>query len=223
MSSNRLRRRKGVVSSGVVNSRSNSLDWDSPSTKTGTVKRRPISGDCPLNNSTSYINKIEANVDFFKQLSKSPTEICDDFKRKTIKTGIPTPRKLNKHFEKDPSSSSPNQFGNKVNPIKIKAQNALPILNKRVDEFNSVNDLLPVEANTYLIERKSFKAGKVSDSDSGIASPLSPSSVYGFPLCVDKNDCREKDSEDARRKLLNESTFYFNQHIQVKIYVLRYM
>lgn len=220
MSSNRLRRRKGVVSSGVVNSTSNSLDWDSPSTKTGTVKRRPISGDCTLNNSTSN-NNTKKDTDYFNQSSRSSNEICEDFKRKPIKTGIPTVRRVNKYFGKDPSS--PIQFENNLNPIKIKAADAFPILNKCVDESNSANQLLPVEANTYLIERKSFKAGKVSDSDSGIASPLSPSSVYGFPLCTDKNDCREKDSEDARRKLLNESTFYFSQHIQVKIYVLRYM
>ncbi|CAH1979849.1 unnamed protein product [Acanthoscelides obtectus] len=41
--SSKERRKKGVLtfSSGE---KSNSLDWDSPSTKTGTVKRRPNSG-----------------------------------------------------------------------------------------------------------------------------------------------------------------------------------
>lgn len=38
-------KKKGKVSSnsGSEKSASNSLDWDSPSTKTGTVKRRPYS------------------------------------------------------------------------------------------------------------------------------------------------------------------------------------
>ncbi|KAG5886683.1 hypothetical protein JTB14_007085 [Gonioctena quinquepunctata] len=45
--SNKQQRRKAVVSSYVEapKSASNSLDWDSPSTKTGTVKRRPNSSD----------------------------------------------------------------------------------------------------------------------------------------------------------------------------------
>lgn len=40
-------RRRGVVSVATgKTSATNSLDWDSPSTKTGTVKRRPPSGEC---------------------------------------------------------------------------------------------------------------------------------------------------------------------------------
>lgn len=41
-----------------------------------------------------------------------------------------------------------------------------------------------------------FKAGKVSDADSGIASPLSPGSVYGFLGYTDKeyNGCWKKNS-----------------------------
>nr|CAH7718260.1 unnamed protein product [Callosobruchus chinensis] len=42
--STKERRRKGVLAS-ASGEKSNSLDWDSPSTKTGTVKRRPNSGD----------------------------------------------------------------------------------------------------------------------------------------------------------------------------------
>lgn len=38
-----VKRRKGVVSDRAEKSSSNSLDWDSPSTKTGTVKKRPHS------------------------------------------------------------------------------------------------------------------------------------------------------------------------------------
>lgn len=42
---NKLHKKKGTIpsKSGSDKSASNSLDWDSPSTKTGTVKRRPHS------------------------------------------------------------------------------------------------------------------------------------------------------------------------------------
>lgn len=81
MSSERLARRKGVVSSGAVNSGSNSLDWDSPSTKTGTVKRRPASSDCSteneLNLSTNSsestpITKMKAEKRIHKATLTSP-------------------------------------------------------------------------------------------------------------------------------------------------------
>lgn len=48
MSARRRMRRKASSSASQVEptkSASNSLDWDSPSAKTGTVKRRPVSGD----------------------------------------------------------------------------------------------------------------------------------------------------------------------------------
>nr|CAH7718261.1 unnamed protein product [Callosobruchus chinensis] len=49
--STKERRRKGVLAS-ASGEKSNSLDWDSPSTKTGTVKRRPNSGPILLKRTT---------------------------------------------------------------------------------------------------------------------------------------------------------------------------
>lgn len=51
MSSKRRMRKRAPSQVEVAKSASNSLDWDSPSTKTGTVKRRPASGDSFLQDS----------------------------------------------------------------------------------------------------------------------------------------------------------------------------
>lgn len=51
MSSKRRMRKRAPSQAEPAKSASNSLDWDSPSTKTGTVKRRPASGDSFLQDS----------------------------------------------------------------------------------------------------------------------------------------------------------------------------
>jgi hypothetical protein len=58
------------------------------------------------------------------------------------------------------------------------------------------------DQHAYLAEYG--KAGKLSDTDSGIASPLSPSSLYGFLGYVDKNKegCSQIISQEERLKLL---------------------
>ena len=46
MSGRRFVRHKGVAPLRAPSSANNSLDWYSPYAKTGTVKRRPVSGEC---------------------------------------------------------------------------------------------------------------------------------------------------------------------------------
>lgn len=119
--SRKLGRRKGVVS--AADSGQDSPDWDSPSTATGTVKRRPLS-------------------------SEFWTEIRD--------TGTPTIGRFKRKFD-------------------FKHDTLIP---RSGHESRRIDSTFGVAKNAATIP-----AGKVSDSDSGIASPLSPSSLYGFPLC----------------------------------------
>lgn len=106
-------KRKGVFAGTT----SNSLDWDSPSTKTGTVKRRPVSGDLSTPKTTGF--------------------------------GIYEPG----------------------NPDGCTSRDA-----------NAVR----------FLDLPRVKTGKVSDNDSGIASPLSPSSLSGF-LGYEERTRREKE------------------------------
>ncbi|KAB0802708.1 hypothetical protein PPYR_04894 [Photinus pyralis] len=152
MSYKRLVRRKGVVSSANVYTRTNSLDWDSPSTKTGTVKRRPVSTDCSDNS----------------KIGKTSQETCISNGNTQDSSSSHIHRQL-KIFLRDKSYCI-------QNPSDLKAFS-----------YDNPKCLSLTEFNAYLIERKASglnfaKAGVVSDSDSGIASPLSPSSLHGFLL-----------------------------------------
>lgn len=249
MSSKRLFRRKGVVSSGIVCSRSNSLDWDSPSTKTGTVKRRPASTDCSSEkeinhrptdaigmlptlsgmNGTNRIHKATLTSPVKNLGNRSATKnVADDnnshfanfFTWIEYKTGaedgsrffhkqtVRNARDLSTTAEKSsrPSFSSCDPLlrhesdcckAKEVNNV----QESFELRSRfKVDGFGFDNPKWPslTESNAYLIERKASgfnlgKAGIVSDSDSGIASPLSPSSLYGFLVYGDKNEGSRKD------------------------------
>lgn len=87
---------------------------------------------------------------------------------------------------------------------------------------NSAKCLTLTEPNTYLIERGKGSVayyapktpGKVSDSDSGIASPLSPSSFYGFLENTDKREEEEDDDKETREEC-HRNCFCYTKQTQV--------
>lgn len=278
MSSKRLRR-KGVVSSGVTcysggdSSNSNSLDWDSPSNVTGTVKRRPLSSDCTIlkvkeittdlrGNLTSTRNtndNVELNdtnsiiitrTGLNRKISLNPRRNGTNLEIKhNLKVNVPNPMQIshgnNNIFNKYKSGSSKvtliptkislNTSRNTTDDHQVKSN--CKIIDDDDDDDDDVIDgkgfsfgtNCKIETydsttptTTYLIERKTWKNGKVSDSDSGIASPLSPSSTYGFPVCYDK-DIRHDTKDDNKKFVSTEETFnkqqtisYSNHNLQVR-------
>ncbi|KAF7278805.1 hypothetical protein GWI33_007956 [Rhynchophorus ferrugineus] len=119
----------------MAKSRTNSLDWDSDSAKTGTVKRRPLSG--------------ADNYDVVFAEEKTTTQ------------------KLNKSHQKlGPfPQRNPSRFGQQYRP-----RSSGDTKSYHDGGLQKINDDSKQQTN---------KTGKVSDSDSGINSPLSPGSVYG--------------------------------------------
>ncbi|GJQ87039.1 hypothetical protein Trydic_g12619 [Trypoxylus dichotomus] len=172
MSSKRLAQRKGVVSSSaVVNGASNSLDWDSPSAKTGTVKRRPVSSDCSpaaRNKDNSYRTDkttSKRNQDLYIRPPRILVGETDNYPSKT---------KGCKYTESNASTITCANLSlhDSINSDKIKS---VSVKTSKCLNFS--------ESGVYIFDRKtapltSHRTGKVSDSDSGIASPLSPSSAY---------------------------------------------
>lgn len=73
------------------------------------------------------------------------------------------------------------------------------------------------EVGSYLaVGRGRGKAGKVSDSDSGIASPLSPCSSSGFVACCgERDECRNRKSQVRREIEILESCSCVNQQVKV--------
>ncbi|KAF5276881.1 hypothetical protein FQA39_LY06432 [Lamprigera yunnana] len=213
MSSKRLVRRKGVLSTTIY-SRTNSLDWDSPSTKTGTVKRRPSSIEYSCNEQLNLADKNELvslemkeQVRIHKATIKSNTDKNKHPSMHKIQTkydGMLDLQNLIK-FDTEVQGEVIQQNG-RVLARDVRNRNKMKEGNSIRDAFESKDDfkvdrfsfdnskcLSLTEVNAYLIERKASgfnvgKAGIVSDSDSGIASPLSPSSLYGFLVCGDKNE-----------------------------------
>lgn len=157
-------RRKGVVSSIDPQISSNSLDWDSPSTITGTVKRRP---------SSSVFQSDE-------DTSSSP---------------LPTVSRI-------PASRIPSGRARK----------------RDISQVESGIKWLPLsEVGSYLaVGRGRGKTGKVSDSDSGIASPLSPCSSSGFVTCCgERDECRSRQSQVRREIEILERCSCVNQQVKV--------
>lgn len=161
-------RRKGIVSSIDPQVSSNSLDWDSPSTITGTVKRRPSSGVFPSDEDTPS----------------------------------PHPPALSRI----PSSRIPSGRARK----------------REISQGESGIKWLPLsEVGSYLaVGRGRGKAGKVSDSDSGIASPLSPCSSSGFVTCGgDREECRNRQNQVRKEIEILERCSCVNQQVKVKFCV----
>ncbi|KAK4882131.1 hypothetical protein RN001_005450 [Aquatica leii] len=220
MSSKRLVRRKGVVSSATVYSRSNSLDWDSPSTKTGTVKRRPTSIDYSCSNEVNSTKKLLKSNEMNEQKRSDKATITSPIKSiYSERNAVSHLFKLNTETKQSVKFDLKDiiTFDSEVQSAIMHRKPKIPLRDIRnrnnMKEANGVRDTLEskddfkmygfgfdnpkclslTEVNAYLIERKASgfnfgKAGIVSDSDSGIASPLSPSSLYGFTLCGDKNE-----------------------------------
>ncbi|KAF5286610.1 hypothetical protein FQR65_LT12519 [Abscondita terminalis] len=220
MTTNRLVRRKGVVSSATVYSRSNSLDWDSPSTKTGTVKRRPTSIEYPCSNELNSTEKLSSSNEMKERRISDKATITSPIKsvyaeRSTISHLFKSNAEAKQSIKLDLKDLI--TFDSQVRNTIMYRKPKIPLRDTRnrnkVKETNCIQDTLEskddfkvdgfsfdnpkcfslTEVNAYLIERKASgfnlgKAGMVSDSDSGIASPLSPSSLYGFVLCGDKNE-----------------------------------
>lgn len=220
MSSNKLRR-KGVVSSG--DSSTNSLDWDSPSTITGTVKRRPISSDCSDLTVTEIT--VHDNAKLNKKKSFNHTKIPLNLKNSTntlekqfySRASMQISKVDSQKSKNNSTKTSTNRAKSTLIPSKINLNSLKPSVKSNIDKDIEKRFLLETtsESYTYLIERKTWKTGKVSDSDSGIASPLSPSSLYGFPVCYDKDECYEKDKVTEER-IKKQSISYFTHHIQVR-------
>lgn len=118
------------VNPRLSKSRSNSLDWDSDSAKTGTVKRRPVSNDFGENGEVCQ-GKLCPQIN----AAKKPPQ------KKKIEKQIPKPSNLHKRDRSLDFSASASEADKLLSPPS--------------------------------------RPGKVSDSDSGINSPLSPGSVYG--------------------------------------------
>lgn len=165
MSSKRLAHRKGVVSGGArVNSASNSLDWDSPSAKTGTVKRRPASSDCSStsDNDILYLNNPPPNDDFY------------------VRPKIPIITVNHRGKYKKPGASA--------------------ITYANLSLHDSIHSCGSNKFASSKVERRK-RTGKISDSDSGIASPLSPSSSsYALLVYADVN-CDGYEEERAEWNL----------------------
>lgn len=297
MSSKRLARRKGVISSGAA--QSNSLDWDSPSTKTGTVKRRPLSSDSESsvqlqqgnsknNNSPErYDSRApESNQSVFSLRRHKFDGSCipaysgvKTSKQNNIQTTAKTKRNNTatvigwKQTIKQNSNASvreaPSCFyrnnersfasfrqpegetksileQNKglvsgVHEPKKNSNVASVVQTNKPEDglfagglqnggglskpcgfgFDKANWIALSEANAYLIERKSCgysstsKTGKVSDSDSGIASPLSPSSLYGFLGSADKEDRYGRNAHVRKEIEILQNCSCIKQHVQV--------
>lgn len=259
MSSKKLRR-KGVVSSGETRSNTNSLDWDSPSNITGTVKRRPVSSDCTELKAKEITEDIRGNLaPSTTAVTITTTKLCDNIELNETK---PIKVELNQgKLSLNPLKTSLEielytKVDDDVNLMQIQHNNLIKTKQETYKSNASNVTLIPTRINlnslrnpsndqkksndtvdydtegggflydtnskietsdsyTYLIERKTWKNGKVSDSDSGIASPLSPSSLYGFPVLYDKDERYEKD-KTIEERLKKQSISYYKHHIQVK-------
>lgn len=265
-------RRKGVVSSGESNSYS--LDWDSPSNKTGTVKRRPLSSDCvELKSKEILEDYLGSSIPIASGKTTKTTIGTNGGTRYPVKEEKVKLNSSNKiyprqQFNLENQTCSNGATNNKkitLIPTKIKSKSKIKSVGKSFsgklddDDDNIIENGYKLDTTTefknaieYLIEeRKSRKTiiaastassitaaatavstraftapattatattGKVSDSDSGIASPLSPSSLYGFPVCCnnDKNEERHAKDKVNEDKIKKQSISYFNANVKVR-------
>ncbi|CAH0559612.1 unnamed protein product [Brassicogethes aeneus] len=207
MFAKKTNRRKGVVTTGK-SSASNSLDWDSPSNKTGTVKRRPISTEVEdvdavirdaggkYKDRSIYepMSPLEKNGD--KTLWQRPSKIPGY---------VPYPERpiSSNHLPDVPKNPDDNQEDivqcerprNGPKWLPLSEQNSYRSGNSKVagesfkDKDVQYHQIEPGGLREGRHSRESgSKTGKVSDSDSGIASPLSPGSVYGILGYLDRNN-----------------------------------
>lgn len=184
MSSKRLVHRKGVVSGGgAPNSASNSLDWDSPSAKTGTVKRRPVSSDC----------------------SPTTTDNNELFRPDKTTSGLYVRPKI--------PIVSDNNHRTKTERYKLKKSTITYANLSLHDSINSDG-----RRSHGKFATASHRNAKVSDSDSGIASPLSPSSAYSLLVYSDDNyDRCESETEWKLEFEWLENCSCVKQQIQVNL------
>lgn len=248
-----------MSSSGPAHS--NSLDWDSPSTKTGTVKRRPLSSDSESsasiqagggftqNHADSISRELIENFSSKRANNKSCipaylgakvskfSETSAKTKQKTAVAWRPTTVKQNSSGQLPTRANGSSErktvaavkqndnairVAEKNQPGEETTQNGAGNASKpREFGIDKVKWIALGEANAYLIERKSCgysstsRTGKVSDSDSGIASPLSPSSLYGFLGCGDKDSYRRH--VDVRKEIgILQNCSCVKQQVQVK-------
>ncbi|KAK9746469.1 hypothetical protein QE152_g6029 [Popillia japonica] len=230
MSSKRLAHRKGVVSSSAANS----LDWDSPSAKTGTVKRRPVSSDC----SSTSRNTTDSNTDNDRNHQQQRQDLYY-MRPPKIQTGAIadrynySPSKSNRYKYKKPTVASAITYANLSLHDSINSGDAIKpslavtstCLNLSINSGDAIKPSLAVTSTCLnltesgkLTGLNSHRNGKVSDSDSGIASPLSPSSTYAFLVYYDGS---YTDGEERTQWNLNlewlENCSCAKQQIQVKI------
>lgn len=209
MSSKRLAHRKGVVSSSAANS----LDWDSPSAKTGTVKRRPVSSDC----SSTSRNTTDSNTDNDRNHQQQRQDLYY-MRPPKIQTGAIadrynySPSKSNRYKYKKPTVASAITYANLSLHDSINSGDAIK------PSLAVTSTCLNLTESGKLTGLNSHRNGKVSDSDSGIASPLSPSSTYAFLVYYDGS---YTDGEERTQWNLNlewlENCSCAKQQIQVKI------
>ncbi|VEN52748.1 unnamed protein product, partial [Callosobruchus maculatus] len=95
--SSKERRRKGVLAS-ASGEKSNSLDWDSPSTKTGTVKRRPNSGDSFSDYETHIVKTNDKKLEDKPKRSKDTSQKWF-FSPKKFKNPKPIEEKVYHNYE----------------------------------------------------------------------------------------------------------------------------
>lgn len=216
----RNRQRRAIVSSIDPHVNSNSLDWDSPSTVTGTVKRRP--------NSTIICSSETGEAQEIEKYSKIPA-YTEAHRRRTkafeanravskSRSTTKTSDLASESFLRLPNASKSSHFG--FNSVTSGKRGNLPEYGAKAFENRKspVQDdvkWIPLSDVRSVADYKSGKTGKVSDSDSGIASPLSPGSGYGFVGIGEKEDRNRRQDEIRKDIQALERCTCVNQQVNV--------
>lgn len=207
----------------------NSLDWDSPSTKTGTVKRRPNSEDengptfslfstlpksdlttsttssCSTVSTTSSTYDNYARVYFHdKKKNYTSDKINKDFAKVQFTSGIPSG-----------SKSYPRKYYQKCEKSDCDDTNVNCEIKMKTFSFSTTSPYNSSSVN-YNGYQRIISPGKISDTDSGIASPLSPSSLNSFLGYSYEEKNHRQDIED----LLTDEKVCLVAYIKLLCFVL---